>query len=75
MLAKRTVKNQLTLPKAIADLFPGVEYFEVRAEGERIVLEPLRRSRAPEVRRKLAALKLTDADIAAAVRSARKPAR
>jgi hypothetical protein len=28
MLAKLTTKNQLTLPKAVATRFPGVEYFE-----------------------------------------------
>src|SRR3972149_1130699 len=32
MLAKKTVKNQITLPKKIADRFPRVEYFDVRAE-------------------------------------------
>jgi hypothetical protein len=30
MLAKKTSKNQITLPKAIADRFPGVDYFDVR---------------------------------------------
>lgn len=72
MLAKRTVKNQITLPKAIASRFPDVEYFEVRAEGKRIILEPLRRSDTAAVRSKLAALRLTEADVTAAVRWARK---
>jgi hypothetical protein len=36
MLAKVTSKNQITLPKAVVSQFPGVEYFEVRAEGEKI---------------------------------------
>jgi virulence-associated protein VagC len=49
MLAKRTVKNQITLPKAVADRFPGVEYFEVRAEDDRIILEPVKRWRIGEV--------------------------
>ena len=72
MLAKRTVKNQITLPKAIAIQFPGVEYFEVRAEDQRIILEPLRRGQADAVRKKLAALKITDSDIVEAVKWARK---
>ena len=40
MFAKRTVKNQITLPKAIVSRFPGVEYFEVTAERDRIILAP-----------------------------------
>jgi len=72
MLAKRTVKNQITLPKAIATQFPDVEYFEVRTENQRIILEPLRRGEADAVRKKLAALKITESDIATAVKWARK---
>ncbi len=53
MLAKRTVKNQITLPKAIASQFPDVEYFEVRTENQRIILEPLRHGQADAVRKKL----------------------
>ena len=40
MIAKKTSKNQLTLPKKIADCFPGVEYFDVRADESRITLVP-----------------------------------
>lgn len=72
MLAKRTVKNQITLPKAIATQFPGVDYFEVRTENQRIILEPLRRGQADSVRKKLASLNITESDIAAAVKWARK---
>ena len=32
MLAKKTSKNQLTLPKEIADKFPGVDLFERNRE-------------------------------------------
>jgi len=35
MLAKLTVKNQLTLPKAVAARFNGVEYFDVSTDGPR----------------------------------------
>lgn len=75
MLAKKTVKNQITLPKKIADLFPNVEYFEVHAEDDRIVLEPLKNDKAGQVREKLARLKISEADVAKAVAWARKSAR
>ncbi|MGH8750300.1 MAG: AbrB/MazE/SpoVT family DNA-binding domain-containing protein [Burkholderiales bacterium] len=71
MLAKKTVKNQLTLPKKIADRFPGTEYFEVRAEHNRIILEPLRRDRARETREKLVKLGISDSDISKAIAWAR----
>ena len=72
MLAKKTAKNQLTLPKEIVKEFPGVDYFDVRAEEGRIVLEPLRRSRASDVRRKLAELGITESDVADAIEAVRK---
>lgn len=72
MLAKRTAKNQITLPKAIVDRFKGVEHFDVSAEGDAIVLRPLRRSRADEVRTKLASLGMNETDVAEAVTWARK---
>ena len=72
MLAKVTSKNQITLPKAVVSQFPGVEYFEVRAEGEKIILEPVRRARVNEVWQKLEQLGITDADVADAVKWARK---
>ena len=72
MLAKVTSKNQITLPKAVVSQFPGVEYFEVRAEGEKIILEPVRRARVSEVWQKLEQLGITDRDVADAVKWARK---
>ena len=72
MLAKKTSKNQLTLPKAIVEHFPDVDYFEVREERGRIVLVPLRPNRADEVRDKLEAIGITEADVEAAVRWARE---
>ncbi len=73
MLAKKTVKNQITLPKKIADNFPDIEYFDVWAEKDRIVLKPLRTDRSDEVRRKLKSLKISKKDIADAISWARKP--
>lgn len=73
MLAKKTVKNQITLPKKIADNFPDIEYFDVWVEKDRIVLKPLRTDRSDEVRRKLKSLKISEKDIADAISWARKP--
>lgn len=72
MLAKKTVKNQITLPKAVASRFQDVEYFEISADDEVIMLRPLRRSRADEVRAKLAKLGVRESDVAKAVAWARK---
>ncbi len=72
MLAKKTIKNQITLPKAVVTRFPGVDYFEVSTNGECIVLRPLERSRAGEVRARLAKLGIDESDVAAAVSWARK---
>jgi bifunctional DNA-binding transcriptional regulator/antitoxin component of YhaV-PrlF toxin-antitoxin module len=72
MLAKKTSKNQLTLPKAIVEHFHDVDSFEVREEGGRIVLVPLRPNRADEVRDKLEAIGITEADVTAAVGWARE---
>ncbi len=71
MLAKLTSKNQITLPKAIASQFGGVEYFEVSTDGEAISLRPLRRSRIEEVWQKLEELGITEDDVADAIAWAR----
>ncbi|MCH7935377.1 MAG: AbrB/MazE/SpoVT family DNA-binding domain-containing protein [Gemmatimonadetes bacterium] len=70
-VAKKTSKNQLTLPKVIVDRFPGVDYFDVREEEGRIILSPVVPGRADEVRSKLAELGLGPGDIEQAIRSAR----
>jgi bifunctional DNA-binding transcriptional regulator/antitoxin component of YhaV-PrlF toxin-antitoxin module len=72
MLAKVTAKNQLTLPKAVASRFPGVEHFDVSTDGESITLRPLRQSRGDEVRAKLAELGITEQDVKDAVAWARR---
>ncbi|MBU6470788.1 MAG: AbrB/MazE/SpoVT family DNA-binding domain-containing protein [Gammaproteobacteria bacterium] len=73
MLARKTSKNQITLPKAVISRFPTVEYFDVREENGRIVLAPVKTSRAEAAREKLQALDITPADIDKAVAWARKP--
>jgi hypothetical protein len=72
MLAKMTVKNQLTLPKAVITRFSGVEYFDVSTDGSAITLKPLRPSRLDEVRDKLERLGITEQDITDAVAWARQ---
>ena len=67
MLAKMTVKNQLTLPKSIVSQFPGVEYYSVKTEYDRIVLEPVRMNQLDQVREKLEALGISEADVGKAV--------
>ena len=63
MMAKLTSKNQLTLPKDIVRRFPEARYFEVTEAEGRIVLTPLRISKADAVREKLAELGITETDI------------
>ena len=71
MLARLTADDQLALPKALLASFPGVDCFSVTEENGRIVLSPLRLSRADEVRRKLEELGVTEADVKDAVAWAR----
>jgi hypothetical protein len=72
MLAKLTVKNQLTIPKAIVSRFSGVEYYDVSTDGAAITLKPLRPSKADEVRQYLAGLGITEQDVTDAVAWARE---
>ena len=72
MLAKLTSKNQLTLPKAVISTFPDTEYFDVTRERGRIVLTPIRLTRAGAVRAKLAELGISEADVDRAVAWARR---
>jgi hypothetical protein len=72
MLAKRTTKNQLTLPKAIVQATGDADYYDVSAENGRIILTPLRIQRADAVRSKLAELGITQDDVKDAIAWARK---
>ena len=71
MLAKKTVKNQITLPKKIAERFPDAEYFEVIEDNGNIILKPVLPGRIDEVRKKLAELGITERDVRDAVQWAR----
>ena len=72
MLAKKTVKNQLTLPKRIADAFPGVEHVDVKIDDGQIVLAPVYPNRLQQVRQRLVELGVTEGDVRSAVSWARK---
>ncbi len=75
MLAKKTVKNQIVLPKSIVEKIPETDDFEVSPRGEEIVLRPVRiegsSSGIGVVRAKIKALGLTEKDIDEAIRWAR----
>ena len=72
MLAKRTYKNQITIPKAVMEAFPGVEYFDVQKRNKEIVLRPVtiasKTDELERIRDKIAALGITEKEIEAAVR-------
>ena len=76
MLAKKTSKNQLTLPKEIVKSFPNTEYFDVSVKDRMIILMPVKITRESitldKVREKLEKLGITQGDVAEAVRWARK---
>lgn len=74
MLAKLTVRNQLTIPKEIARQFPGVEYFDVTTDHGKVVLTPLKPSRADAVRERLVEYGISADDINDAVDWARSGA-
>lgn len=79
MLAKKTSKNQLTLPKEIVKSFPDTEYFDISVQDRKIILMPVRIAPADAalagVRDKLKKLGITEDDVAGAVKWARKKKR
>jgi hypothetical protein len=79
MLAKKTSKNQLTLPKEVVKEFPDAEYFDVSVKDRKIVLMPVKITPAVRtlegIRDKMAKLGITGGDVAEAVKWARKKKR
>lgn len=75
MLAKKTSKNQITLPKKVVDALPPTEYFEVTVRDGEVVLRPVTVTapgdRLKAVQEKIRNLGLTEADLDAAIRWAR----
>ncbi|MHB1662088.1 MAG: AbrB/MazE/SpoVT family DNA-binding domain-containing protein [bacterium] len=76
MLAKKTSKNQITLPKEIVSKFEGVDYFDVVKNDNRIILTPVKISVAGEtlkgIRDKMEKLGITENDVSGGIKWARK---
>jgi len=75
MLAKKTSKNQITLPKEIVKAFPDVEYFDDSIRDNTIRLMPVKITPVPSsldsVREKIKKLYLTEKDVGEAIQWAR----
>ena len=71
MLAKRTSKSQVTLPKAVVQTTGEADYYDVTVEGGRIVLTPVRLHQADAVRAKLEELGIAQDDVGEAIAWAR----
>ena len=75
MLAKRTSKNQITLPKDIVKAFSDTEYFDVSIKGNRILLMPVKitpvGSTLEGMRDKIRKLGITEKDVGEAIQWAR----
>jgi len=76
MLAKRTSKNQITIPKAMIAGMETTEYFDVSREGNVLILRPVQivpdTTLLPAVRKKIARLGLKEKDIDDAIAWARR---
>ena len=73
MLAKKTSKNQITIPKKIVEKVPKVTYFDVEWKGGVIVLKPVRAYPASleQIRTKVKRLGVGKRSVANAVKWAR----
>jgi hypothetical protein len=73
MLAKKTSKNQITIPKRIVDQLPEVTYFDVELKGGVILLKPLRlySTDLEQIRSKVKKLGISESSVAEAVKWAR----
>ncbi len=75
MLAKKTSKNQITLPKEIVKAFQDAEYFDVSIKDNAIRLMPVKitpiQSSLDSVREKVKKLGLTEKDVGEAIQWAR----
>ena len=75
MLAKKTSKNQITLPKEIVKAFPDAEYFDVTIRENTIRLVPVKITPVPSslarVRDKMEKLGLTEKEVGEAIQWAR----
>jgi hypothetical protein len=76
MLAKKTSKNQLTLPRDIVKEFPHIEYFDIEVKDRKIILSPVKirpvDATLEDIRNKMERLGISDSDVKDAVTWARK---
>ena len=73
MLAKLTVKNQITIPKDVISRLPNVEYFDVTLKNGAVVLKPVKvyDTDLDGIRRKMKKLGISEKSVEEAVRWAR----
>jgi len=73
MLAKKTSKNQITIPKKIVDKLPEVTYFDVEWKGGVILLKPLRlySTDLEQIRAKVKKLGISESSVDEAIKWAR----
>jgi hypothetical protein len=73
MLAKKTSKNQITIPKRIVDQLPDVSHFKVEFEGGVILLTPIRlyETDLQKIRQKVKKLGIRENIVAEAIHWAR----
>ena len=74
MLAKLTVKNQITIPKDVISRFPNVEYFDVSYKDHSVILKPLKvyETDLDGIRSKMKQLGISEKSVEEAVNWARK---
>jgi len=70
MLAKKTSKNQITIPKKIVDKLPEVTYFDVEWKGGVILLKPLRlySTDLEQIRAKVKKLGISESSVGEAIK-------
>jgi repressor of nif and glnA expression len=73
MLAKKTSKNQITIPKKIVEKVPKVTYFDVEWKGGVIVLKPVRvySTDLEQIRAKVKKLGISESSVEEAIKWAR----
>jgi hypothetical protein len=73
MLAKKTSKNQITIPKKIVDRLPEVTYFDVEWKEGVILLKPVRvySTDLEQIRAKVKKLGISESSVEEAIKWAR----
>jgi hypothetical protein len=73
MLAKKTSKNQITIPKKIVAKVPEVTYFDVEWKGGVILLKPVRvySTDLEQIRAKVKKLGISESSVEEAIKWAR----